>query len=57
MPDYVMMIAKEMAADEHWRTEGTTLDGTQLVSCPRCGVVIPEDLKMKHAIWHAVHEN
>jgi len=53
MPNY-QAIAEQMVKEEAWTHEGETSDGTQLVSCPKCGAVVPEYLKLKHAHWHAV---
>lgn len=56
MPNF-QAIAERMVEQQHWTSEGATTDGTELVSCPECGVVVPEYLKFKHAHWHAVREN
>jgi len=51
MPNFEQF-AERMVKTEKWIYEGESTDGTALVSCPRCGCVVPEYLQLKHAYWH-----
>lgn len=51
MPNYEAI--KERILAKHWRDEGETSDGTNLVSCPLCGCIVSEHLMPFHARYHA----